>query len=37
MYVLQVYNVSEGEVWCRWNKCNDIVEILFFGMVVFPF
>lgn len=28
MYVLQVYSVNEGEVWSRWNKCNDIVEIL---------
>lgn len=19
--------MNEGEVWCRWDKCNDIVEI----------
>jgi len=30
MYVLQVYNVNGGEVCCRWNKCNDVVEIFDF-------
>lgn len=28
MYVLQVYSVNEGGVWCRWNQCNGFVEIL---------
>lgn len=28
MYVLQVYSVNGGGVWCRWNQCNGFVEIL---------
>lgn len=28
MYVLLVYSVNEGGVWCRWNQCNGFVEIL---------